>query len=257
MTEKIIQLKTNPDISNLIYTPDLTLATVNDLTSLRDDSELIATEYQPITVITLNAGGVGYKVNDVLTVVQSGATGGTVTVTTVAAGVVDGISLTTGGWGYVVENALVTTVAPPGGTGCKINVTAIDQDKAQILEQISVTGGDVFCLFQARATVVMTLGAWGENNYLKAYVFGRLWNDTDSTTVVEASWIRSSISYKSGATETTSDSYYDGSPIFSFLESGHDYIWYLIGYKYRQYKGTSDIELKTTNRKLYVQEIKR
>jgi len=76
-----------------------------------------------MATVTLGAGGTGYTVNDVLTVVQSGASGGTVTVTSVNAGVITGISLTTGGTGYSIADGLAVT----GGTGANatINITAI------------------------------------------------------------------------------------------------------------------------------------
>jgi len=76
-----------------------------------------------MATVTLGVGGTGYTVNDVLTVVQSGASGGTVTVTSVAAGVITGVSLTTGGTGYSIANGLAVT----GGTGANatINITAI------------------------------------------------------------------------------------------------------------------------------------
>lgn len=77
-----------------------------------------------IKTVTLGSGGTTtYAINDVLTVVQSGASGGTVKVTTVATGVVTGIVWLTAGTGYSVATALATTGG--GGTGCTINVTAV------------------------------------------------------------------------------------------------------------------------------------
>ncbi len=98
-----------------------------------------------MATITLGAGGTGYTVNDVLTVVQAGASGGTVTVTSVAGGVITGISLTTGGTGYSVADGLAVT----GGTGnddATINITAIAdslkwrKDGGAWTEDVVITG---------------------------------------------------------------------------------------------------------------------
>jgi hypothetical protein len=70
------------------------------------------------------AGGTGYSVNDVLTLVGGTGTAATFTVTTVDSGVVTGVSLTTAG-SYTVLPAdpVSTTVAPAGGSGCTLNVS--------------------------------------------------------------------------------------------------------------------------------------
>lgn len=71
---------------------------------------------------TVNAGGSGYSVGNVLTV--SGGTGGTFVVTSVgASGAVTGVSKTAGGTGYSNSNAAATTVSPAGGTGCTLKTT--------------------------------------------------------------------------------------------------------------------------------------
>lgn len=82
----------------------------------------------PITAITLGSGGTGYIINDVLTIVQAGASGGMVTVTGVNAGVITSVSLTLGGSNYSVENGLAVTGGT--GTGATINVTAVDATNA-------------------------------------------------------------------------------------------------------------------------------
>jgi hypothetical protein len=71
-------------------------------------------------------GGSGYAPNDILTVVQSGGSGGTITVNTVGgSGEVATATLTMPGTGYAVANGLATTVAPPGGSGCTINILTL------------------------------------------------------------------------------------------------------------------------------------
>ncbi len=82
----------------------------------------------PITTVTLGTGGSGYSLNDILTIVQAGATGGSVRVTGVSGGVITSISLETAGSKYSVENGLATT----GGTGAgaTINITGVDATDA-------------------------------------------------------------------------------------------------------------------------------
>lgn len=67
--------------------------------------------------VAIVSGGTGYSVSNVLTL--SGGTGGTVTVTSVSAGVVTGIEITTSGSGYSLG---VSTTTGGGGTGCTIYV---------------------------------------------------------------------------------------------------------------------------------------
>lgn len=73
-------------------------------------------------VILGSSGGTGYQVGDVLTVTQSGGSGGTVTVSAIGGGgIVDEISpvATAGGTGYAVASNLATT----GGHGSGAEVT--------------------------------------------------------------------------------------------------------------------------------------
>jgi len=75
----------------------------------------------------LNAGGTGYAVGNVLTIVDSGTTttAMTFTVTSVGAGgAVTGVTLTSAG-NYASHQAAAnhaTTVAPVGGTGCILRI---------------------------------------------------------------------------------------------------------------------------------------
>lgn len=83
-----------------------------------------------IESFTIAATGSGYDVDDVLTVGGAG-TGGTLKVTAVdGAGRVLTAELLTGGADYVVASAIATTVAPSGGTGCTINVTAVEDHES-------------------------------------------------------------------------------------------------------------------------------
>jgi hypothetical protein len=66
-----------------------------------------------ITSVAVNAGGTGYKVGDLLNVVQGGASGGQVQVTSISGGgvtgPVTGLSVFAGGSGYSTANGLATT----------------------------------------------------------------------------------------------------------------------------------------------------
>jgi hypothetical protein len=73
-----------------------------------------------VTSVSVTAGGTGYAVDDVLTLVEG--RGATVTVTGVSSGVITTISLTAGGSGYSVG---VKATTGGTGTGATINVLTI------------------------------------------------------------------------------------------------------------------------------------
>lgn len=108
------------------------------------DYEVVIDHNGLIKTVAVGAGGTGYTVNDVLIVVQAGASGGTVTVTSVDAGVITGISLTTPGSGYSVADGLAVT----GGTGADatVNITAISdsfkwrKNGGSWTEDVAITG---------------------------------------------------------------------------------------------------------------------
>ena len=73
-----------------------------------------------IAGVVVDVGGSGYKLGDVITVTQTGANGGTATVSGVnGSGTVSAITLTQGGVGYSAASALATT----GGAGSGLTVT--------------------------------------------------------------------------------------------------------------------------------------
>ncbi len=74
-----------------------------------------------VATASVNAGGTGYQVGDTLTL-SSGDANATVVVTTVATGVVTGISITNRGSGYTVASSATTG---GHGTGATISVTSI------------------------------------------------------------------------------------------------------------------------------------
>src|ERR1700687_2596165 len=75
-----------------------------------------------ITAVSIFAPGTGYKVNDILTVVQSGASGGTLKVTSVGSGGITGLSIQASGTGYSMANGLATTGGT--GTGATVSIAA-------------------------------------------------------------------------------------------------------------------------------------
>lgn len=85
-----------------------------------------------IQTATLNTGGTGYAVGDLITVVQSGGSGGVFQVTAVSSGVVTTFSQVTQGTGYSVANTLATTTNK-SGTGCKLNITVIGETCLQAI----------------------------------------------------------------------------------------------------------------------------
>jgi|GEM_PF-6798731 len=76
-----------------------------------------------VTTVTLNAGGTGYTLGDVLTL-TGGGNNGTITVDSVdGSGVILTFTLTSGGTSYALSNAYPTTGGT--GTGAKFNVRVI------------------------------------------------------------------------------------------------------------------------------------
>lgn len=78
-----------------------------------------------IKTFNINATGSGYAVNDILTLGGAGTLGTFKVLDVDSAGRVLEIELVTAGQNYVVASGIATTVAPSGGTGCTINVTAV------------------------------------------------------------------------------------------------------------------------------------
>jgi hypothetical protein len=99
--------------------------TAADSDDLLDQLEQIATASNATAVI--NAGGSGYSVGDILTVVGgTGTHAAKFEVTAVSSGVVTGIRTYSGG-AYSVNpgTGASTTVSPSGGTGCTLDTTLV------------------------------------------------------------------------------------------------------------------------------------
>jgi hypothetical protein len=86
-----------------------------------------------------SSGGTGYTVGDILTVTQSGATLGQVTVATVSSGAVTGISIHQAGRNYAIATDLAVTGG--SGTGTKISISLISSGYGGSQVYISTDGG--------------------------------------------------------------------------------------------------------------------
>lgn len=75
-----------------------------------------------LLTVTVGSGGTGYTAGDVLTVTGCSGTGGQVTATAVASGVITAITITAPGTGYTVTNGCATTGGT--GTGALVNITS-------------------------------------------------------------------------------------------------------------------------------------
>jgi len=115
----------DPDVQSTIDV--LYISSTNSSTWIWNGSAYVQVKAQgEITTVTLNAAGTGYSANDIVTIVQAGGSLGTVKVDTIGGGgAVATFSIITPGSGYAVANGLSTTVVPSGGTGFKLNITAI------------------------------------------------------------------------------------------------------------------------------------
>lgn len=80
-----------------------------------------------VDTVSITAGGTGYSVGDILTI-SGGDTDCTLEVATVSTGAVTAVTIVTRGSGYSTGAGQATTVSPAGGTGCTINITAIQQE---------------------------------------------------------------------------------------------------------------------------------
>lgn len=125
-------------------------------------------------IIAVDAGGTGYVVGDVVTVVQTGASGGQLTVTTVASGVVTGLALIPGeqGSGYSIGTGLATTGGT--GTGLTVNISAIGESFLQAVEACALANSTwygVMCCGAVDADHI-ALGTWSTANWQTSLYFG-------------------------------------------------------------------------------------
>lgn len=89
------------------------------------DGEIILSTVAGVDTVSVNAGGTGYAVDDVLTITPDGDDNCTLTVLTLSGSSVATVSITTRGTGYATSTGSATTVAPAGGTGCTIDIDTV------------------------------------------------------------------------------------------------------------------------------------
>lgn len=90
-----------------------------------------------IHTLSVNNGGSGYQVDDVLTVVQQGGTGATFKVTAVDAGKVTAVEALTYGTGYTAANAVATTCVPATDrSGCTVDIERVGERAVTALRAI-------------------------------------------------------------------------------------------------------------------------
>lgn len=122
------------------------------------NSRAFCTERQTIpqkgglTTLSIVAGGTGYTPGAVvLTVVQSGASLGTINCTDSAGGIITSInSVNVVGTGYYVATPLTTTGG--GGNGCTVNLTVICN---AVLDTNLSLGGWIYCNSATNATLTI------------------------------------------------------------------------------------------------------
>lgn len=93
-----------------------------------------------LNAISVNAGGSGYKAGDVITVSQTGANGGTATVTVNGSGTVTALTLVTGGVGY----STTTTAPTTGGAGTGLTVTISSLTAETLAQAIARTQSYIY-----------------------------------------------------------------------------------------------------------------
>jgi fibronectin-binding autotransporter adhesin len=88
-----------------------------------NNGHTVTTQPNAIISVSINSGGSNYAFGDVLDVVQTGGTGGQVTVTGVSGGVITSIRLTNGGTGYTTATGVATSYGG-SGSGATVNIVA-------------------------------------------------------------------------------------------------------------------------------------
>lgn len=101
--------------------------------SITNSAGTVGTVYSTVSTVSVDTAGSGYQINDILTI-STGSGTAKVIVNTLTGGAGTGVAtvtLTEPGYNYTT-GAKDTTVSPTGGTGCKINVTAVANTSATI-----------------------------------------------------------------------------------------------------------------------------
>jgi Protein of unknown function (DUF3383) len=118
--------------------------------------------------------GTGYVAGDLITVVQSGASHGVLTVLTVSSGAVTSLGVTIGNQGTGYANAVGLATTGGTGTGLEVDITAIGETYLQSVEacqQVNQSWYGFMCCNAADADIT-ALSAYSTANYLTLFYFG-------------------------------------------------------------------------------------
>jgi len=285
MIEKIISPKSTSRFSNLICTPDLTLATVNDLTYLQSlTNKDTPADYDIAAVGTITMSGVA-TLNETfivstqtftwkntrtttgeVTIGASASEAVTNIVTAIAADLtgitaVDGSGDTVvvtayqwyGEYGNSIPFSETSTNMTMDGSG-HLGGTVTGDDNYDLLEHIDITGQGYDAIFTASDMYWLTGWSIADNTEVALIYYAELYNNT--TSVKEAEfypWVFSA--YMSGGYVFPGEGFQPYVRTILTLVDGQDYTWSLFWKKHRI--GASTIAAISQHRILTVQEIKR
>ena len=285
MTEKIIVAKTTSQYPNLIFTPDLTLATVNDITILNNTSEVntpagymvqakgtitmagIAIANETFTICGLiftwkavrNGSGevtIGASSSEAVTNIVTALTADASTYITAIDGAGDTVVVTSKIWGWrgnCYSFSEASTNMSMDGVGF-LGGTVDGWTNYEELESISLTGVGYPTLFTASDIFanVVNIGA-GEEVYLQYFV--GLLNDTTGALIV--SYTLQPIHYlmTPGGLFATLWAFEPFIRTIQTLADGQNYSWGMKWAKFRT--STSTISGISKDRILTIQEVKR
>jgi hypothetical protein len=181
---------------------------------------------------TVNSGGSRYAINDILTIVQSGASGGKVQVTSISGGTITGVALvsTDPGSNYTVANGLAVTGG--SGSGATMDVTSVglgdllyDSNGNAVLVGTSGSGGSVAGCMNicgktytgGSSTVINELGVGSNSSFpnsalaCNAYIANPPSGDANfiSRSPIGTAWPGCSVQNTSMSIYATTDDYYE------------------------------------------------
>lgn len=163
--------------------------------------------------ISIAAGGTGYHLGDILTIIKSGASGGTARVTTLGTdGAVTGVELVTRGTGYEASVGLATSVVPSDGSGCTITVTAVGEETIlEALQKARAANNNWYVCMDVEADTAAhkLVAAWVETA-TPASIYAFTTEDPDTITAADTdifTWLKARL-YRRTIGQYSSDSPY-------------------------------------------------
>jgi len=176
-----------------------------------------------LDTVAINAAGAGsgYALGDVLTVVQAGASGGTLEVTEIDdTGAVTEVALLTRGTGYSADTGLATTVAPAGGTGCTIDISAVAAETVlEALQKARAASNNWYTCMDCDAVTAdhKLVAAWIEAATPPS-IYGFTTEDSDTITSADTdifTWLKDRL-YSRTIGQYSTDSPYAIAAIFGY-----------------------------------------